>query len=251
VQSPLLRNLLHLLLSEIRSPITDLLSHLKPMQARAEAGDYAELSQMSAFALRHSERLLSVIDLLLDVLRDGVVKLVTDRRQLNSVVEQTCQAMTARAAGQHIRLHNRVPDNLPHSVLDERLFAQALVSLLEVLFSANAAEGNLYFTAEYDDGSSRFWLRLHDARPSTNGAALRQRFQTPLSALLDQQDNLQVILSRVIMRAHGAEIQLSATPEGGVQFAIPLPLMPAEPSVKRIPAAQIFDDQYVETLGDS
>jgi hypothetical protein len=56
VQSPLLRNLLHLLLSEIRLPITDLLSHLKPMQARAEAGDYAELSQMSAFALRYSER---------------------------------------------------------------------------------------------------------------------------------------------------------------------------------------------------
>jgi K+-sensing histidine kinase KdpD len=68
---------------------------------------------------------------------------------------------------------------------------------------------------------------------------------------LDQQNNLQVILSRVIMRAHGAEIQLSATPEGGVQFAIPLPLMPAEPSVKRISAAPLFDDEYAGTLGDT
>jgi K+-sensing histidine kinase KdpD len=189
--------------------------------------------------------------MLLDVLRDGVVKLVTDKRALHSVVEQACRAMAARAAAQRISLRNRIPDDLPHSVLDERLFTQALVSLLEVLFGANAAEGDLYFTAEYDDGSSRFWLRLHDARPSTNGAALRQRFQTPLSALLDQQNNLQVILSRVIMSAHGAEIQLSATPEGGVQFAIPLPLMPAEPSVKRISAAPLFDDEYAGTLGDT
>jgi K+-sensing histidine kinase KdpD len=251
VQSPLLRNLLHLLLSEIRSPIADLLSHIAPMQAYAQAGDYAELSEMSAFTLRYSERLLSVIDMLLDVMRDGVIKLITDKRRLRNMVEQACRAMAARAAAQRINLYNRVPADLPHSVLDERLFTQALISLLDVLFSAEAAEGEVSFTAEYDDRSSRFWLRLHDARPSTNGAALRQRFQMPLSVLLDQQNNLQVILSRVIMRAHGAEIQMSATPEGGVQFEIPLPLMPAEPSVKRISAAPLFDDQHTETLGDA
>jgi K+-sensing histidine kinase KdpD len=251
VQSLLLRNILHLLLSEIRLPITDLLSHLKLMQARAEAGDYAELSRMSAFALRHSERLLSVMDMLLDVLLNGAIRLVTSRGTLQSVVEQACQAMAVRAAEQRINLHNRVPADLPHSVLDERLFTQALVSLLEVLFSANAAEGDLYFTAEYDEGSSQFWLKLHDARLNTNSTALERGFQTPLSALLDQQDNLQAILSRVIMRAHGAAVQLSATPEGGVQFEIRLPLMPAEPSVKRVSAAPIFNDQFAETLGDS
>lgn len=250
MQRSLLRNLLNLLLSEIRSPITDLLSHIQPMRVRAEAGDYAELAEMSAFALRYSERLLSVIDMLLDIIRDGVVKLITDMRKPHSVVEQACQAMAARAAAQRISLRNQVPADLPHIVLDERLFTQALISLLDVLLSANAAEGDVLFTAEYDEETSRLWLRLHDARPNTNFSALNSLFQLPISALLEQRDNLQVVLSRVIMRAHGAEIQLSALPERGVRFDIALPQLSAQPSVKRMSAASILNDQDTDTRGE-
>lgn len=92
--SQLLKDLLHLLLSDIRSPITDLLTNLPPMQAQADAEAYPPLITLSEFTLRYSERLLSVIDMLLDVMREGVVKLITDNLALQAVAEQALQAVS-------------------------------------------------------------------------------------------------------------------------------------------------------------
>lgn len=242
VDDQLLKKLLHLLLSEIRTPIADLLTHLPPMHARAEAGNYAELSAMTAFTLRYSERLLSVIDMLLDVMRDGVVKLITDQLPLHGVVEQACQTLAARAAVQGIAFYNHISPDLPRAVLDERLFTQALISLLEVLLVANAANGDIHFRADYDSALSHFQVRLHDQRAYTDSTELIQRFQAPLSALLNQPESLCVILSRVVMRAHSAELRLRLAPEGGLVFYLALPLMAAEPSVKRLEAAPLFSD---------
>lgn len=242
VDDQLLKKLLHLLLSEIRTPIADLLTHLPPMHARAEAGNYAELSAMTAFTLRYSERLLSVIDMLLDVMRDGVVKLITDRLPLHGVVEQACQTLAARAAVQSVAFYNHISPDLPRAILDERLFTQALISLLEVLLNANPESGSLRFGAIYNGALSQFQVCLHDQRAYTDSAELIQRFQAPLSALLNQPESLRVILSRVVMRAHGSDWQLRLAPEGGLVFYLALPLIAAEPSVKRLEAAPLFSD---------
>ncbi|MDW8300330.1 MAG: hypothetical protein RML95_13435 [Anaerolineae bacterium] len=251
VDSRLLKDLLHLLLSDLRSPVADLLSYLLPMQAHVQAGEYAELTALSAFTLRYSERLLSVIDLLLDVIRDGVVKLATDRLSLHTVVENVRQAVSTRVAALRIVLHNHIPADLPRAVLDERLFTQALINLLEALFVVNSAAGNLHFWASYDGTSPRFQLRLHDERSSTDAAALSALFESPLSVLLSRHNSLRVILSRVIIRAHGADIQVVPAAENGVVLNVPLPLRAAEPSVKRLVAAPLFSDQPIETLGDT
>jgi K+-sensing histidine kinase KdpD len=251
VDDHLLKQLLHLLLSEIRTPIADLLTHLPPMQAQAEAGNYAELSAMTALTLRYSERLLSVIDMLLDAMRDGVVKLITDRLPLHRVVEQACQALAARAAAQGVIFNNRIPLDLPRAVLDERLFTQALISLLEVLLVTNVASGSIHFGADYDSALAQFQVYLHDQRAYTDSTELIQRFQAPLSALLDQSESLCIILSRVVMRAHGSDWQLRLAPEGGLVFYLALPLMAAEPSVKRLEAALLFSDRATDQFGDA
>ncbi|MFN7209700.1 MAG: hypothetical protein ACK4P1_04810, partial [Aggregatilineales bacterium] len=222
-------------------PIADLLTHLPTMQAHLAAGRYLELTELSIFALRYSERLLSVIDLLLDAMRDGVVRLATDRLTLHSVIEQVCEAVGNQADMAHLRLHNHVPPDLPRIVLDRRLFTHALISLIELLNHANPAAGELHFSAEYADGSARFQLRLQDARHDTDRAALTALLDAPLSALLNQRDHSRAILSRLILRAHGADIQLLPASQG-VSLEMSVPLMPAEPSVKRLAAAPLFSD---------
>jgi K+-sensing histidine kinase KdpD len=251
VDDQLLKALLHLLLTEMRAPVTDLLSHLPEMRQRAEAKAYAELSQMSLFTLRYSERLLSVIDLFLSAMRDGVVKLITDRLVLYDVVEQARQALAARFAAQQVSLHNQVAPELPRIVLDERLFTQALIYLLESLLGANAAAGALHCWAEFEASPPHFHLRLHDTRPQTDLAALRRLFYAPMSALLSQRHSLPVILSRVVMRAHGGALQISRREQDGIMFDLFLPLMAVEPSVKALPAAQLFSDQPIEQPGDN
>lgn len=220
------------------------------MQALAEAEEYSELATLNLFTLRRSERLLSVIDLLLDVMRDGIFKLITDRLSLYDVIEHVCRAAAAQQRTQHMLLHNHVAIGLPPVVLDERLFTQALISLIEVLGTTNTAQGQLHFFAEYEAENTRFQLRLHDERSGANTAALSALFQAPLGALLSQHNSLQAILSRVVMRAHGSEIRLQPSSEGGVLFDMTVPLMAAEPSVKRLAAAPLFSDQPIETLGD-
>ncbi len=247
--SQLLKDLLHLLLSDIHLPIADLLTHLPTMQAHLAAGRRLELTELSIFALRYSERLLSVIDLLLDAMRDGVVRLATDRLTLHSVIEQVCEAVGNQTDMAHLRLRNHVPPDLPRIVLDRRLFTHALISLIELLNHANPAAGELHFLAEYEGDSARFQLRLQDERQGADRAALAP-LQAPLSALLSQRNHSRAILSRLILRAHGADLQLSPASEG-VSLEMSLPLMPAEPSVKRLAAAPLLSDQSIETLGDA
>ncbi|MDL1923561.1 hypothetical protein FBQ95_13220 [Chloroflexi bacterium CFX3] len=247
--SQLLKDLLHLLLSDIRSPITDLLTNLPPMQAQADAEAYPPLITLSEFTLRYSERLLSVIDMLLDVMREGVVKLITDNLALQAVAEQALQAVSERAQAQGVTIYSHITSDLPKAVLDERLFTQAFINLIELMLIQNPNGGDIHLTADYHDTPSHFDLKLYDQRTVIDFAAFSAPFQAPLSTLLSRRDSLRIILSRVVMRAHGAKIHALPLGEGKVVFEVLLPLIPADPSVKRLAAARLFSDDPLDDLG--
>jgi K+-sensing histidine kinase KdpD len=247
--SQLLKDLLHLLLSDIRSPITDLLTNLPPMQAQADAEAYEPLMAVSEFTLRYSERLLSVIDMLLDVMREGVVKLITDNLALQVVAEQALQAVSERAQAQGVTIYNHITSDLPKAVLDERLFTQAFINLIELMLMQNPNGGDIHLTADYHDTPSHFDLKLYDQRTVIDFATFSAPFQAPLSTLLSRRDSLRIILSRVVMRAHGAKMHVLPLGEGKVVFEVLLPLVSADPSVKRFAAARLFSDDPLDDFG--
>ena len=245
----MLKDLLHLLLSDIRSPITDLLTNLPLMQAQADAEAYPPLMKLSEFTLRYSERLLSVIDMLLDVMREGVIKLITDNLALQVVAEQALQAVAQRTQAQGVTIYNHITSDLPKAVMDERLFTQALINLIELMLIQNSNGGDIHLTADYHDTPSHFDLKLYDQRSVIDFATFSAPFQVPLSTMLSQRDSLRIILSRIVMRAHGAKMHVLPLGEGRIVFEVLLPLMPADPSVKRFAAARLFSDDPLDGVG--
>ena len=227
-------DLSNMIVHDLRSPMTSVLGSLELIE------DYLPETEMDNFiqqavevGLRSSQRLLMLVDSLLDIsrLESGTVDLFREYVDLNSLVHNVMLALNPLASEQDIHLNNQVPPELAPVQIDRDKLERVLINLID-----NA----LKFTPP---GGS---VRVHAAPQPTNGS----RPESVLVSVIDNgpgipQEQRERIFDRfaqvrgqsgrrrgtglglafvkLAIEAHGGEIWVDNVAEGGSAFRFLIP----------------------------
>ena len=116
---------------ELRTPIAAILGYAETLRSGA-LSDAKHAPQMVEIIHRQSERLGELVSDLLELSRldAGERPLSSSAVSLGEVARQASEAMEPRAAGKHLSLHLRIPDNLTARA-DPKALEQVLLNLLD------------------------------------------------------------------------------------------------------------------------
>ena len=194
---------------ELRTPLTSIAASLGLLRGAAQYDLPATAKRLIAIAHSNSERLVRLINDILDVekIKSGNVSFDLERVEVVTLVEQTIEANRAFADGYGVRL--RLDGSGPHEVrADPDRLMQVVTNLLSnaIKFSPRAAEVVVSVVSRADEpGSGR-----------VSGARTIDSPRWPLASLASAARNDRV---RISVRDHGPGIPESFRPHVFERFA--------------------------------
>lgn len=210
---------LRMLLDDLRPPLMSIIDSLGAMNLLESRGEHPALAQLSRATLHQSERLLRVIDTLLNVLRDGEVKLLLDSCSVGDMIGQAAAVFPSES----LNIRNGIPEH-PHIAVDLHLFTQLLVDLFEV-FRLHG-ERELIISMLPPNGSDTFTLTLYAPSLGALAPTLTALYESPRIMTDRRRVTRLAFFCRMIMAAHGADLSI----EGGTALLVRLSVPDAEMS---------------------
>jgi len=141
----------HMLVHDLRSPLTVLGGSLHFMETAFAERKAEEFDKLLGMARRGSDRMLGMVNELLDIskLESGELSLNLEEMSVKSLLEGVAVRFSTLAASNQISLEILVDDDLPSLHVDSQLVGRLLHNLLD---------NGIKFTP--DGGSVRLWARL-------------------------------------------------------------------------------------------
>jgi signal transduction histidine kinase len=214
---------------ELRTPLTAITGYLDLL---LEAhGDQSTVKQQELLGIvkRNAERLVKLIDDLLDLSRieSGKVELRMTAVDLVGVITEVVKFLQPQieAKAQHLAFDGR--QTIPPVLGDAERIRQILINLLANAHKYTPHGGHISLTAEIDNG----WVRI-DVRDDGIGlspdeqAHLFDRFfraQQP-AALGVEGTGLGLPITRLLVEMHGGQLAVTSAPGEGSTFSFTLPV---------------------------
>ena len=210
---------------ELRTPLTSIRGALA-LVLDGDAGIDAESRQLLTAAHRSAERLLALVNDLLDLERAGSGELSIERRpcDLADVLQRAADTVNTIAASAGVKLDvAKAP--LPLHADPERL-TQVIVNLLANAIRFSPRGGVITVRSATDTGTAR--VTIDDQGP---GVPLEYRekifepFQQVKGSAAHKKGGtgLGLTISHSIVRGHDGRIAIADAPGGGARFTIELP----------------------------
>jgi signal transduction histidine kinase/ActR/RegA family two-component response regulator/HAMP domain-containing protein len=220
---------------ELRTPLTSVKGSLGLVRGGAAGPISADLRELLEIAQANTDRLIQVINDLLDIaqLERGQVAMDIHPMRLSAAVADALQVMVGEASKKRIAIEAEVSDELPAVKGDLRRVTQVLMNLLsnaikfsspgtQVRVSAQPQDGNvLVAVRDFGRGMNREFLgRLFRKFEHAQGSLTRD----------SQGVGLGLAISRHIVQAHGGSIWAESEPEKGSTFFFTLPAVAQAPA---------------------
>ncbi|HZN37115.1 MAG TPA: ATP-binding protein, partial [Pirellulaceae bacterium] len=228
---------------QLRSTLLSAVSHDFRTPLAAIAGAGSTLAE-SGHALTHetrrelaesivaeTERLNRLIGNLLDMTRLEAGSLQLDRQwhPPGEIVGAVLHRLGGLLEGRQVTVD--LPADLPLVYLDELLFHQVLVNLLENAARYTPREAEINLSA--GTRGSAFWLEVSDTGPGLppgDEERVFEKFYRGANVRTHTGTGLGLAICRGIVELHGGVIRAANRPGGGAAFRIELP-QPPQPSV--------------------
>jgi signal transduction histidine kinase len=197
------------------------------------AGPLTDRQQdLLATARQDCERLQSVVEELLEMARleSGVARLARSKVNVGELVRYALSRHEAPARQRGKTLEAVVGDSLLTIQADFSRLGRVLDNLIENAFLHAGDGGRIAIGFEADNGSARIFV--DDTGPGIP-PEWRQRvfskfFRVPET--IKQGSGLGLSIVEDIVRAHGGEVGVDASPLGGARFWFSIPVKPREPN---------------------
>lgn len=211
---------------ELRTPLTSIRGALGLLNTEAVRNDPLKSRRMAELALSNSERLVHLINNILDMERFRSGRVELDLKPCNSrqMLVQTCEAMRGMAEKQKVVLH--VQGEGHEIAADQFRFTQVLTNILgnAIKYSPEASVVELW--SERRDGEVVFAIKDQGRGiPAHMKEAIFGRFQQ-----VDTSDSrsmggsgLGLAISKSIVQQHKGRIWVESAPEQGSIFYVALP----------------------------
>jgi two-component system sensor histidine kinase KdpD len=228
---------------QLRNALLSAVSHdfRTPLAAIAGAGSTLadsgnEMSpetrqELAESIVAETDRLNRLVSNLLDMTRleAGSLQLNREWHPAGDLVGAVVRRLAHVLEGH--RLVIELPPDLPLIYLDELLFHQVLVNLLENAARYTPSGSEIMLTAGHGQGG--VWLEIADngpGFPQSDAERLFEKFYRGIHERVRSGTGLGLAICRGIVELHGGTIWAANRPEGGAVFHIDLP-QPPQPAV--------------------
>lgn len=235
---------------ELRTPLTAIRASMQLLQADALS---AESRQLLDVALSNTDRLIRIVNDMLDIAKIEAGRLIIRRQPCHAAVliDQAVNGVAPLAASHRITLRRADVGELPVVEVDPDRVVQMLVNLLSNAVKFAPAESDVTIAA---DSAGRYLrIRVHDhgrGIPEEQMARLFQKFNQ-----LDSSDSRRVTgtglglaITKAIAEQHGGTVAVSSRPGDGTTFTIELPLT-GEPATGTDPTTVVAPDLVTTGTG--
>jgi len=224
-------DLTHTMVHDLRNPLTNIrmaLELLNQVNNRPGAPAPDEQSrEVVAIALNSTQRMLSLVNAILDVnrLESGQMPLVREPLSLFEAVTEVFRLQLPLVMEKNLRLENAVAPELPTPYVDGGLVRRVLQNLVGNAIKFTPDDGNIRVSAAVEANGERVQVTVSDSGPGLPPevrANLFQKFVTGHHR--ERGSGLGLAYCRLAIEAHGGRIWASSEPGRGAVFHFTLPL---------------------------
>ena len=211
---------------DLRTPVARLRATAETALASARSPE--EYRAALADCLEESERVVSILDTLMDIAEaeTGAMRLRTERTDLVALVRSVADLYADVAEEKGVALHVEAPQELTAKV-DATRMRQAIANLTDNAIKYTPAGGQVTIAAVATaDGPS---IRVVDTGigiPATDLPRIWDRLYRGDRSRSERGLGLGLTLVKGIVEAHGGRVDAISTPDQGARFTITLPGQP-------------------------
>lgn len=215
-----------MMVHDLRSPLTSIIAALDVLELAVTDDEDKRVVEL---AHAGSERLLSLIDSLLEIGKLEVGQMPLSRRRISWdwLVQTGRERVQAIAARQGVRVSVNVPPGLPWADADDDVILRVLVNLLDNAIQFSPADAAVQVSVVWSQGQRMAECRVADCGPGIP-PEYRERifvkfFQMP-GPRRQRGTGLGLPFSKLAVEAHGGRIWVEDNPGGGSVFVFTLPV---------------------------
>jgi signal transduction histidine kinase len=220
----------HMMVHDLRSPLTAVAASLRLLQDMASPKDLFGniVLQATTIAQRAIRRLLYLINSILDVARleSGVAQLDREPLELIPLIQRLAAEFEHLAQELEVQIITELEPDLPLAYADAERIERVLYNLLDNALKFSHSEGQVLICARrhaphtleiaiYDNGSGI---------PPEERARIFERYQQAGGATRQRGTGLGLTFCKLTIEAHGGRIWVEENPAGGAVFLFTLPM---------------------------
>ncbi len=227
---------------ELRTPLTSIRGSVQLVLDEPGSVPDPEHQQLLQIALNNCERLVRIINDILDVakIESGNVTLNRKACQVADLVRTSIQVVEGPARGAQVTLSASLPAKLPPVLVDSDRIVQALVNLLSNAVKFAPPNSTVTVGATVDEGVVKITVADQgDGIAPENLARLFRKFQQVDASSSRRRGGtgLGLVITKTLVELHGGRIWVNSEPKKGTTFTFTLPVAPAESAVALAPVA--------------
>jgi signal transduction histidine kinase len=216
---------------ELRSPLTSIKGFAELLE-RDPSGLSARQREFVEIIARSTDRLVELVDDLLDVARIEADEVELDRRAIDvgEAVRETAELMRARVAAKDQTLGIYVAPTLPLAMADPQRIRHVIANLVTNAHQYTPATGRIHIGVEAD----RAWVRLVVADSGIGMTAeeiervFDRFYRAPSGTAAASGTGLGLSIVKSLVELHGGAIEVVSEPGRGSEFHVLLPAASVE-----------------------
>ncbi len=222
-----------MLVHDLRSPLTVLRGGLEMLQASLAEGKMQDADQLLKLAQRGSDRLLDMINALLDIskLESGQMVIQPVVVNVEDLIRDVVDRLASLADEAHVTVEVTVPASLPPLSVDTDLIGRVLVNLLDnaIKFTPDYGHVGLWARPDLEHASTAILIGISDTGPGIPPEIqprLFEKFQQVPSVVGRRPGTgLGLAFCKLAVEAHGGQIWVESEVGKGSTFVVRLPVV--------------------------
>ena len=211
---------------ELKTPLTSITAYAEVLEQQGGDPDFEHAQDFLQVIRGEADRLLRMVDRLLDSSRRGRMPALTEPEAVAvaTLVEEVLRTLAPQASARELELSGRVAAELPAIEGDGDLVRQVLLNLLGNALKFTPARGRISLSARED--SSMVRLAISDNGPGIPPRELRAIFQSfyrTRAARHTEGVGLGLSIVKEIVDLHGGSLDVSSRVGRGTTFSVLLP----------------------------
>jgi PAS domain S-box-containing protein len=221
-------DLTHMIVHDLRTPLTSLLGGLQTMEILGELND--DQQEMLGVSIAGGQTLLGMINDLLDIskLEDGSLKLDCADLRAQEVAERALGQVASLASAQQLTLLREIDTDLPLYADAEKLL-RTLVNLLGNAIKFTPLGGTVTLAVRREPGQNAALFQVRDTGEGIPREAFQRIFEKfgqveSRKAGRKMSTGLGLTFCKMVAEAHGGQIWVESELGKGSTFSFTLPL---------------------------
>jgi signal transduction histidine kinase len=215
--------------NELKTPLTTIMAYSEVLDQNDKRMTTSMRREFTARLRGEAERLLHLVDDVLDLARLETGRFLLDLRidNVNKIAREAAEIMRGLATSKQVDLELKLDENIPDQHLDSTKFRQAILHLLQNAIRFSPAKGRVSVSTWLEDDHVQ--IEVRDSGPAVEPEAIPVVFDIEaqvegLSKRVKDGLGFGLHLAKRFVQLHGGEVGVGESPTGaGAAFWIRLP----------------------------